>query len=154
MNPHVNFHATGIQTIVKSGEPISRGNVDPMSKMSTGQRWHSTSNQHRGRPLTDVGPTSLCRLGIPTFDNCLYSSCMKVHIGVHFDHVPCKICWKCPLIFHNVRFCSLQCHSYFLITDGFPTNIQRSNTVHWSARRLSRRRPDGMFDRWADIKSV
>jgi hypothetical protein len=21
----------------------------------------------------------------------------------------------CPLIFHNVRFCSLQCHSYFLV---------------------------------------
>jgi hypothetical protein len=29
---------------------------------------------------------------IPTFDNCLYSSCMKVQIGVHFDHVPCNIC--------------------------------------------------------------
>jgi hypothetical protein len=29
---------------------------------------------------------------IPTFDNCLYSSCIKVHIRVHFDHVPCKIC--------------------------------------------------------------
>jgi hypothetical protein len=35
-----------------------------------------------------------------------------LYIGVHFDHVPCKICWT--LIFHNVRFCSLQCHSYFL----------------------------------------
>jgi hypothetical protein len=27
---------------------------------------------------------------------------------------------------------TLQC----LISNGFPTNIQRSNTVHWSARRL------------------
>jgi hypothetical protein len=25
---------------------------------------------------------------IPTLDNCLYSSCIKVHIWVHFDHVP------------------------------------------------------------------
>ena len=44
-------------------EPISRANVDPMSKMTTGQRWHSTSNQRQRRPLTDVGPPSLCRLG-------------------------------------------------------------------------------------------
>jgi len=42
----------------------------------------------------------------------------------------------------------------YLISDGFPTNIQRSNTVHWSVRRLTRRRPDGMFDRWADVRSV
>ena len=28
-----------------------------MSKMTTGQRWHSTSNQRQRRPLTDVGPT-------------------------------------------------------------------------------------------------
>jgi len=41
-----------------------------------------------------------------------------------------------------------------LISDDIPTNIQRSNDVHWSARRLSRRRPDGMLDRWADVKSV
>ena len=45
-------------------EPISRANVDPMSKMATGQRWYSTSNQRQRRPLTDVGPTSLCRLGM------------------------------------------------------------------------------------------
>jgi hypothetical protein len=44
-------------------EPISRANVDTMSKMTTGQRWHSTSNQRQRRPLTDVGPTSLCRRG-------------------------------------------------------------------------------------------
>jgi hypothetical protein len=45
-------------------EPISRANVDPMSKMMTDQRWHSTSNQRQGRPLTDIGPTSPCRQGI------------------------------------------------------------------------------------------
>jgi hypothetical protein len=47
-------------------EPISRANVDLMSKMTTGQRWNSTLNQRQRRPLTDVGPTSLCRLGTDT----------------------------------------------------------------------------------------
>ena len=47
-----------------SSQLVDRANVDPMSKMTTGQPWHSTSNQRQRRPLTDVGPTSLCRLGI------------------------------------------------------------------------------------------
>jgi hypothetical protein len=68
-------------------EPINRANVDPMSKMTTGQRWHSTSNQRQRRPLTDVGPTSLC-VG-PTSNQYNPTSFLYNHKANH--HLICNI---------------------------------------------------------------
>jgi hypothetical protein len=43
-----------------------------------------------------------------------FSNSFEIKRQLHNKIIFCKVSRTCPLIFHNVRFCSLQCHSYFL----------------------------------------